>query len=730
VADSRWDELERAIRAKDSDSAERLWLELLERDSGNVDGFLKAADGIAEKAGGRRQAGVLLWMVAGALKDKDRARDLVRLYVRLARIAPDDGTLRTALADATRAAYATRADVEALLEKSGVVGGTASELAKQAESLERYLRLEPGAYVFHKTGWGIGQIAEYLPDVGRCVIDFVSKRGHQMDLLAAADLLERLPDGDLRVMAAYRKDELKKLAVAQPLEVLRRAVHRLGGDAPLRHVKDVLVPDAMDKTVWAGWWKEAKKQATLDPSWTIGPGTDPRIVHTEGGTADFVSLLMRQMSFAKDAPARRTTLRDFTKIAGTDAGARGILALQARKHLEETSLDDVAGRVAWTLLVAELDGSDPAAALGPTLRAAPDPRPLLRGLTEDGPRGTAARALWRTRPSDGPALVLDLSLADDPVLAEVYADESLAAKDLTSLEKLLGPVFADPPARPRLYDWATRSLLRGRWPNRPADPYKVTEQALRVLDRVAYEGKRVGDAKRIAAAEALSALLTDKNCKLMVEAMAATDVEGARHLLRLLERNQGLKPRPKEKLEDCVLRAHPTALAAAKAEAPGDAPPSEIYMTAAGLERLRKENDKILHEDMPANAAEIQRAREFGDLSENAEYHAAREKQGMLLARSTMLKTMIALARPIRSEIVQTDTVSVGSKVRLRDAAGVEVQYTLLGPPDVDVARQVINYQTPLGQSLMGRKQGETVTLEVMGDTHAYTVLEIANGVR
>ena len=130
MADSRWDELERAIRAKDSDAAERLWLELLERDSGNVDGFLKAADGIAEKAGGRRQAGVLLWMVAGALKDKNRDRDLVRLYVRLAKIAPDDGTLRTAGADATRKAYATRADVEALLDKSGVVGGTASELAK------------------------------------------------------------------------------------------------------------------------------------------------------------------------------------------------------------------------------------------------------------------------------------------------------------------------------------------------------------------------------------------------------------------------------------------------------------------------------------------------------------------------------------------------------------------------------------------------------------------------
>src|SRR5439155_20839666 len=185
--------------------------------------------------------------------------------------------------------------------------------------------------------------------------------------------------------------------------------------------------------------------------------------------------------------------------------------------------------------------------------------------------------------------------------------------------------------------------------------------------------------------------------------------------LRLLERNLGLKPRAKEKLEDVILRAHPTALAAsAKAEATSSESEvaQQVYMTSAGLERLRKEHDRIVHDEMPANAAEIQRAREFGDLSENAEYHAAREKQGLLTARSNALKGLISLAREIKPEIVRTDTVSVGSRVRLRDARGAEVVYTLLGPSDIDVARGVINYQTPLGQSLMGKKPGEAVALE------------------
>lgn len=726
MAGPRWDELERAIRSKDSEAAERLWLELLEQDGGNVEGFLKASDGIAEKAGGRRQAGVLLWMVAGALKDKSRDRDLVRLYVRLARVAPDDGTLRQALTDAVRAGYAGRADVDALLEKSGVVGGTASELAKQAETLERYLRLEPGAYVFHKTGWGIGRIAEYLPDRGKCVIDFLSKSGHSMDILAAADLLERLPAEDLRVMAAYQKDALRKLAAEKPLEVLRKVMLKLEKDAPLRHVKDTLVPDVVDKTAWAAWWKEAKRQALMDPAFTVAQGADPRITYVEGGTADFTSLFQRQLSFAPTGPDRQRVIKDFARTAGSDASARAILAQQAKTDLARVHPTDLSSRISWAVVLADLEGRNVVDELAPTFAEVGDPRPLLRSLDSEEARALAARACAVGRTTDGAQVLLDLALEEDLVVADAYAERAIAAKDTPALDLLLGPVFADPTARPLLYEWATRGLVRGRWPGRKAEAPKIVEQVLRVLDATAYAAKRENDARKAKAVEAMSNLLGDRNCKLMLDAVKQIDVETARHYLRILDRNRGLKPRPKEKLEDTVLRAHPTALTVSRLDAPTEAPVTEIYNTAEGIARMKREYDKIVNEEMPTNAAEIQRAREFGDLSENAEYHAAREKQGMLIARSNALKNTISLAREIRPEIIRTDAVSVGTRVRLRDTEGKEVTYTLFGPADLDMSKGVINYQTPLGQSLMGKKAGETVNLEVMGDKHTYKVLEIA----
>jgi transcription elongation GreA/GreB family factor len=730
MAGARWEELDRAIRAKDGEAAERAWLELIEQDSGDagkVDAFLKAAEGIMEKAGGRRQAGVLLWMLAGALKDKGSDRDLVRVYVRLARTAPDDGTLRTAIVEAVRKGWAGRADVEALLERSGVVGGPPTELAKQSEALERYLRLEPGAYVFHKTGWGIGRIAEYHAERGRCVIHFRTKPGHEMDILAAADLLERLPEEDLRVMAAYKQDELRFLAKAKPLDVLRKALARLGGDAPLRHVKDVLVPDAVEKTEWAGWWREAKKAATLDPGVKVGTGSDPRLTLVQGASEDFSSTLTRRLAFASGADGKRAVVKEFARTAGNDAGARKILADAARTELAGTSERDSASRLSWALVLADLEGHDPKTALAPVFAEAADPKAMLRSIADEDLRASAARGCIRGRPADGPDVVLTLALDQDVVAAEALAEHALASSRRDLLDRLLDPVFSDPTTRPLLYAWAVRGLGRNRWPGRPADPARLAEQVLRVLDAVAYRARRHEAPTDRKAVDSLADLLADRNCKIAADAAAACDVDTARHLLRLVTRNPGLKPRLVEKISDTILRAHPTALRQEGAAAAGPTPSTtqEIYMTAAGIEKLRRDHDRIVNEEMPANQAEIARAREFGDLSENAEYHAAREKQALLLAKSNDLKNQIAMAREIRPEIVRTDAVTVGTRVRLRDAEGREVSYALLGPADADVSRHVINYQTPLGQSLMGRKPGDTVTLEMGEDRHVYHVLGI-----
>jgi transcription elongation factor GreA len=227
----------------------------------------------------------------------------------------------------------------------------------------------------------------------------------------------------------------------------------------------------------------------------------------------------------------------------------------------------------------------------------------------------------------------------------------------------------------------------------------------------------------------LESVHSEKNCGLIAEAAATTDPAGARHLLMLLEKNLALKGRLLQKLQEVLFRAHPSAFREATAaeaqEAELGTRSQQIYMSRGGIERLRAEYERITNQEIPANAAEIARAREFGDLRENAEYHAAREKHGLLTARADAMRADLSRAVVLTRDIVRTDAVSVGTRVRLKDREGQERRYVLLGPPDADVERGVISYLTPLGQALMGKKPGEAVRLDIGDAVHELVVLEV-----
>jgi|GEM_PF-173848 len=724
---ARWDDLRRATAAKDGEGAERIWLELIDSQSESLDKLLFAAKESSLHQGGKRQAGLLLWMLAESLKEKGRDKDLIQVHCLLATMGPDDGTLRTALIEAARRAHAGRSDLEVLLEKSGVLNGPTTELATQAQILERHLRIETGTWVFHKSGWGAGKITGYHPERGRCVIDFRTKAGHEMDIEAAATLLERLPEGDIRVLSISDPAGLKELAEKRPEELVRQVLARFHNTASLRHVKDALVPDAVAGTAWLTWWKAAKKRLLMDPRFQVGTGADPRLTFHEAAGVDFRTQVGKTLKATSTSPQRQKAIRDMMATIGDEPEAKIVLREAVEVELERVS--DPGLKMGWDLILADLSSRSRSEAV--TNRLAEGLEDAVRQLVlmgVDDTRAAAARATLQTR-ADGVDIVLQAALQDDPVVAEVGAEGFTAAKHPEHLERLLASIEAAPLDYPNLYVWYMRGLARKRWASRPYDPYTAVHRTLKALDLVEYRARRDGGARDKKASQAFQDFLGDKSCRLMVDAAKATDDAGASYLTQLLEKNRGLKPRLLQKLQEVLLRAHPQALRSFSPvvkESEAEAVPLQtIYMTRAGIERWKADVDRISYTEMPANAAEIARAREFGDLRENAEYHAAREKQSMLQAKVDMLRSDLARAVAITPEIVRTDAVSVGARVRVKDDQSRELTYTLWGPPDVDVEHGIINYLTPLGQALMGSKSGQKVRFEVDGTARHLTILGI-----
>jgi transcription elongation factor GreA len=152
-----------------------------------------------------------------------------------------------------------------------------------------------------------------------------------------------------------------------------------------------------------------------------------------------------------------------------------------------------------------------------------------------------------------------------------------------------------------------------------------------------------------------------------------------------------------------------------------------IPMSKEGYDKLKAQLDKMKNEDMPRIAEHIAQARGYGDLSENAEYDAAMESQGMLQARINDLQDKLGRAMIVDKSTLPTDRVVFGSRVRVLDLdLNDEEDFILVGPGDEDYDQNKILLTSPIGQGLVGKKLGDVVEVPVPRGTLKLRIIEIS----
>ena len=149
-------------------------------------------------------------------------------------------------------------------------------------------------------------------------------------------------------------------------------------------------------------------------------------------------------------------------------------------------------------------------------------------------------------------------------------------------------------------------------------------------------------------------------------------------------------------------------------------------MTQEGLDKLKKELADALAQ-RPVISAAIAEAREKGDLSENAEYDAAREAQGLLEVKIARLKNKVAAARVIDESKLSTDKVQLLSKVKLQNLANNAVmEFTIVGESEADFSKGRLASTTPIGKALMGHSKGDTVSAQAPSGVMQFKILDIS----
>lgn len=151
------------------------------------------------------------------------------------------------------------------------------------------------------------------------------------------------------------------------------------------------------------------------------------------------------------------------------------------------------------------------------------------------------------------------------------------------------------------------------------------------------------------------------------------------------------------------------------------------YMTEEGYEKLKKELSYLENVERPEISRQIGEAREMGDLSENAEYDAAKEAQGLLEMKISQLKNTIASARLIDTSHINTDVIQILNRVRIKNLkTGKELNYTIVSESEANLKESKIAVTSPIAQGLIGKKLGEIAEVQAPAGIIQFEVLEIS----
>jgi transcription elongation factor GreA len=152
-----------------------------------------------------------------------------------------------------------------------------------------------------------------------------------------------------------------------------------------------------------------------------------------------------------------------------------------------------------------------------------------------------------------------------------------------------------------------------------------------------------------------------------------------------------------------------------------------IYLSKQGIIKLERELRNLKRVDRPKIVSDISRARDLGDLSENAEYHAAKESQVHLERKIAELEDKLSRVRLVDTDSIPTDKAYLFAKVLVKDLSdGEEIKYTLAPPDETDVENDIISIKSPIGVALLGKVVGDKVKIKVPAGIIQYEIIKIS----
>ncbi len=722
------EDLRRLATEGSLDRLERLWMETVgdaQRASDRLGELLDVVEFVVRQERDPGRAGGMLELLAESVSDATAPAEALRLYGLLVRCFPSDKAHRAAFAERFDRLYPLASAERAFYDASGFA--TSQSPAQALVRLEKLLLFREGCYVNHASGWGVGKVLSVDPFLRQVRVDLEHKKDHRIAIDVVDSILEPLPPDSFLVLIHEGGEKLRKLRDEDPVTLMGLVLDTFGNPSTIKEIKSHLIPAVLDAGSWTKWWNRTK-----------GLLRDTGLFRIGDRAPYPVARLQKAISYEEEL------VHNFTRADWTQA--RQIARQVARRNPGEL---ETAWQKIRDRLVALSDAPNGSNALEAGL--------ILDRGEPKGDRDVLKRTMARFRPQDLVTTLQELPGADEQrravqslpetrpedwcqVAAMLFAGKKDTLRDAAvellekqapeKIQSLLRDLVRSPKSSPEAFCFMLQSHIEGSSHSslevfRSRNSRELLVLVMDLLDHLQHQAERKGRVGFKEIVGRVEDILGEHDCRFFLEGIQQMDMEERRSLYARLVRNESIVPQLKGALLQNLIELDPSI------HHDKEAPPWEencIYVTAEGLERKKDEFREIMEVKLPKVFEDVGRAAAFGDLSENAEYTSALEERDNLTKRATKMKSELDHARIITAEMVRKESSGLGSKLRLKSlGTGQEVVYSILGPWDGGPEDGVLNYLSPLGRQLYGKKEGDEIEAQLPGGTEVFKFLKITS---
>ncbi|MDR1215240.1 MAG: transcription elongation factor GreA [Treponema sp.] len=714
--------LHRYINKQLFTNVREIWQKLLEYCPEDIDFFLhvqkKTAKNISEE-----KAVVLLQDIYAVCKKRNDVNTAINILKIILGYDEKDGSARKEIIDCYRRKYIAHSQLEEYIRISNL-NQKYRNVHDAIKDFEKHIVFDKGNFVYHKT-WGVGRIAGIRDD--EITIDFAKKRNHVMSLKMSVNALQTLAKDHIWVLKAAWKKEKLATKVKDDVEwALKTVIKSFNNACDLKKIKAELSPSVLSPGEWTGWSNKARTILKTVPH--FGVSIDDADVWTvREHPLTFEGKLYNEFKAEKNFFDRVKTIEEFA--AQKDAEFDGEYWTEMFSYF--MGFLKLSGQVneqvvASYLIIKDLAGKFPSLASGISVNfveifeAIPDVSEMFSNLKDAKLKEDFLHhiKLFVAEWADVYTKLFPYALLPSVITAlehEGYEDKlvSMTTQCFDNYRKYRMAVV-----------WLFKNSAETPWFKKADISFErqliTLIHILDVSHREIENHSEVTENRKIFK-QVYGILFKDEILNSFIDEAAQDTIT---RIYTLINDMKSVDPVDNLRLRSRILDKYPNFKFISIDVKREKLVARSLIVTVAKYEEKQKQLIHIMDVEVPANSKEIEYALSLGDLRENAEYKAAKEKQEILNSTVAKLKDEIERAQLFDPYSVNINRVSFGTKVELEHDGKIE-KYVILGPWESDPENRVISYLSPFGNAVLNRAPGEQFVFAVGVDKVSYTVKRI-----